>query len=196
MSIVKIATALLVLVSLGASDAGQATNAPAQEPVYEKQPLSYWLEGLGKWDARAVEATKAVKALGMRSVPFILQYTCLSPSGATNQADTGRAVARACRILDQGKPNRSLDKQLRSALKNSQPQVRINAIAALPPSEKFKPDLEKLGQDPDAQVRLAATNALNHLVRYQNWLKNQQVANEPSKPSPKKSGQSPPLRSK
>ncbi|MFO1499302.1 MAG: HEAT repeat domain-containing protein [Verrucomicrobiota bacterium] len=159
----------------------EATNGVVNEPTYRDKPLSYWLDGLGRWDNRATDAGQAVKSLGMPAVPFILRYTALRKDGTTNQSDTGRAVARACRALDEGRTNRQLEKSLRAGLKDTNAQVRINAIAGLPLSEKFIPELEKLGQDPELHVRQAATNSLGHLRRYNDWLKRKQTE-EPKPP--------------
>jgi hypothetical protein len=152
------------------------TGAKPTEPAWEGQPLSYWLEGLGKWDQRASQAGKAVKQMGVTAMPFILQFACTNANGTTNQSNTGRAVYRACRLLDEGKSDRAVEKALRKGLKSPDAQIRMNAIAGIPASDKFKGDLEKLTEDSSLQVRQAATNALTHLQRYEDWQKKNKTA--------------------
>jgi hypothetical protein len=176
------------LAFVGGVNAAEVTNRPLSGPLYQGQPLSYWLDGLAKWDQRAPDASKAVKSLGISAMPYILTYTCLRNNGSTNQSDTTRAVSRACRLLDEGKDNSQVSKLLEKALKDANPQVRINAIGGLPTSEKYVPDLEKLCRDSDLQVRLAATNALIHVRHYNDWLKKLQVA-EPTPPKDDKKRQ-------
>jgi hypothetical protein len=161
--------------------AAERTNTLPNEPVYQGHPLSYWLDGLGKWDQRASEATDAVKSIGSKAMPFILHYTSLRSDGSTNEFDTTRTVARACRLLDQGKANSAVARMLEKGLKDSDPQVRINAIGGLPTAPRFIPVLEKLCHDPNPQVQRAATNALTHLRRYNDWLQ-QQKAPQPKTP--------------
>ncbi len=172
-------TALLLLFSSSILHAAEPTNSLPSEPVLQDKPLSFWLESLAKWDTHAADASKAVQAAGLATVPSILRFTIRRSDGSTNQSDTGRAVARACRALDNNKPNRALEKLLRNGLRDTNSQVRINAIAGLPLDQKFKSDLEKLAKDPDLQVRRAATNALTHLTRYHDWLKKQSATPAP-----------------
>lgn len=141
-----------VLVALLLAAFGWQVLGP-HEPVYQGRPLSYWLDRqfqTGSYDlpGHSADATNAVRAIGPRALPLLLDWTATGDS-------IGRRVlsemAREYRFLHL--PGRQ-----------GRVEMAIWGFRVLgPEAESAVPSLTRLLQHRKANVRIAAAQALGAL---------------------------------
>jgi hypothetical protein len=126
---------LLAVVRLSAGE----TNTLGPEPTYEGKPVSYWMGVVSVPTAqpqiRWTNAVPAFREMGMKATPFIIRYSTRFGrlDGRVNQLSTGMAVNIAFRCFND-EDKLEIEKLLPEWLKDSNPQIRANAVSMIPPS--------------------------------------------------------------
>ncbi len=138
-----------VLVALLLAAFGWQVLGP-HEPVYQGRPLSYWLDRqfqTGSYDlpGHPADATNAVRAIGARALPLLLDWT------ATGDSIGRRALSELAREY----------RFLHLPSREGRMEMAIWAFRVLgPEAEPAVPSLARLLRHRNASVRIAAAQAL------------------------------------